>query len=549
MPFNPDEYLASGAGFNPDAYLANGSPPKSPLKIGEEGFGDALRETLKGTDWITRNAAGAGTAVGDIYQGAKQFFGAADPQQLEANRIMAEEAPVGSFAGNAALTAIPFGTIGQGLKGAAMIGAGYGALQPVQGDQSVANVLKGKLMNTGLGAAGGVAGQYVGDKIGAALANKAATRSAQQSVNQPIDKTLQDALAAGFKAPPTSVNPTWWNQLKEGIAGKVATAQTASNVNADLTDALSRKAVGLAKDAPLTSQAMQQIRSQAYQQGYEPVASLGTVKVDGAYQKTISAIVNKYRGVSNSFPGAAPDDVAELARPYLVNQFDAGDALQTSQFLRDQANEAFRAGKTGLGKASKDIAKAIEDQIERSLSANGVSTAIPIQINGQQTYVSPADLLKNFRDARKLMAKAHTVEDAIVEGGGTINAKKLAQRAQAGKPLTDELATIGNFANNFGKAMQPRAQVAGPAVSKLNSFAALMGGSAGGVMGGLPGAIAGSAAPFIVPPAMRSRLLSDAVQQQLLNRYGPSIFERGGNALAQNLPMGLTVGGLEAMGQ
>lgn len=34
-----------------------------PLKIGKEAFGDTLRETLRNTDWLTRNIAGAGSAV------------------------------------------------------------------------------------------------------------------------------------------------------------------------------------------------------------------------------------------------------------------------------------------------------------------------------------------------------------------------------------------------------------------------------------------------------------------------------------------------------
>ena len=34
-----------------------------PLKIGKEGLGDSLREVLRDTDWLTRNIAGAGSAV------------------------------------------------------------------------------------------------------------------------------------------------------------------------------------------------------------------------------------------------------------------------------------------------------------------------------------------------------------------------------------------------------------------------------------------------------------------------------------------------------
>ena len=511
-----------------------------PLKIGKAGFEDAMRSTLNDEGWIGRNYAGVGTVFSDLYEGAKQFFGKGDTDQIQANKIIADEAPIGAFAGNAALAAIPMGGTSAGLKGAALVGGAFGALQPTENNETWQDRLKAKLINTGMGAAAGATGQVVADTLGKALASRLARNTNAMTANAPIDQTLAAARQEGFVVPPTSVNPALMNQLKEGIAGKIATAQTASNVNADLTDALARRAVGLPTNAPLTSDAMQAIRKQAFQQGYEPVAQIGMIPTDAKYQMEIDQIANKFQGAAKSFPGAISDDVSALIKPFKVGQFDAGDALQASQYLRDKAQQAFRNGDTGLGKAAKDASKAIEDQIERSLS---------LQIGGNTTYPSPQDLLKNFRDARQLMAKSHTIEDAIVKGGGTINAKKLAARVQAGKPLTDELKTIGDFANNFPKAMQPRQQVAGPAVSKLNSFSSLMGAVLGGAGGGIPGGLVGAAAPFVIPPAMRARLLSEAVQNGLLDeKYAVPLMLRGGNALSGYLaPAGIA--GAEAFSQ
>ena len=87
-----------------------------------------------------------------------------------------------------------------------------------------------------------------------------------------------------------------------------------------------------------------------------------------------------------------------------------------------------------MGKAYKDVAKAIEDKIERQLAAQGKGGA---------------ETLKNFRDARTLMAKSHMVEDSIIHGGGKVDPQKFAARVQARKPMTDEFKTIGNFANVF----------------------------------------------------------------------------------------------------
>lgn len=516
----------------------------APIKIGAEGFGEALRGELKNAGWAGRNLAGMGTAVTDLYQGAKQLFGQGDKQQIEAQKIIAEEAPIGALAGNVALTALPgvgqLARAGTGFKTAAGIGAGLGALAPVAGDQSAGNVISGKLQGAALGAAGGLAGQAVANKLSQYTAGKAAEMAALKETRKPIDQTIKDAIDAGLKIPPSSVTPSIRNLTAESIAGKDATKQIMSNENADVFDALARKATGLAPDAPLTTDAMQAVRKQAYQAGYEPVASVGTIPTDRAYLAQINAIANKYAGLVRSFPGAAPDDVAKLANIFKVANFDSGDALQASQFLRDRAKDAFRAGDTGIAKANKEVAKAIEDQLERHLSQNigGAQTMHAVQTPNGPVYLSGQDMLKNFRDARQLMAKAHTVEDAIVEGGGSINAKKLGQRVQQKKPLSDELAVIGNFANNFSKASQPRSQIQGPGVSKLGYYASTGIGAMLGIPFGVGGAAIGAAGTMAAPYAVRAALGSKPWQQSLIRDYGPTATTRAVSAFRDRATIG-----------
>lgn len=499
-------------------------------KTGKDAMPDFLREEMNNASPFIRNLAGAGTALSDLWEGAKQLVGKGNAEQIGYNKVMGDEAPVGKFVGNAALTAIPFGLAGNTVRSAAMVGAGVGALEPISGDQGFENVARGKLINAGLGAVTAGAGQKVANVAGDYVAGKLADLAAKKAQNAPLTKTLQDALDAGLVVPPSSVNPSAWNTMREGVAGKIATAQTASNRNAPVMDNLARKAIGLAPDEPLTSEATQLIRKQAYQTGYAPIEQLGTIPTDATYTKALDALMSKHQGASRSFPGAFADDVTKAIEPLKQAAFDAGDALKATQVLRDEAGAAFRAGDNALGHAKKGAAKAIEDQIERSLPAN-----------------SPA--LQNFRDARKLMAKSHTVEDAIVEGGGTIDPRKLATRFQAGKPLEGELRTIGAFAKNFPKATQPTSQVAGPGVSKLNSAMATGAGIAGFAAGG-PVGIGASVLPFVVPPAVRSVLLSGSSQRnQLAQLYKLGVPTRTANALLQYAPVGGTVAGLNAFAQ
>jgi hypothetical protein len=155
MPFDPDKYLSDSGGFDPDAYLGGGSASifaKGPLKIGKDAFGDTLRDTLKNTDWATRNIAGAGSAVVNAAEGLKGIFGKSDPNEVAAQKVIAEEAPIGNLAGNVAMLA-PTALIpgANTVTGAATIGAIQGAaLTP--GD--IAERAKAAVLGFGGGAAG-----------------------------------------------------------------------------------------------------------------------------------------------------------------------------------------------------------------------------------------------------------------------------------------------------------------------------------------------------------------------------------------------------------
>lgn len=502
-----------GSSANAQAPFANG-----PLKMGKERFADDLRAEVQGADWATRNIAGAGTALSNLFQRGKQIVGQGDEQAIQANRIIAEEAPVGSIAGNVALLA-PTAMIpgANTMAGAATVGAIAGAVQPTLGDEST-------LGNVATGAAFGIGGKVLGDAAAKGLRGILSKRitelAAKKSRNAPIDQTLREGIDAGFSVPPSMRGSGMTMRAAEGVAGPARTAGLFASKNQELTDSLARRAVGLPDDVPLTSEVMQGVRKAAYQRGYVPVANMGKVAADADYAKALDSVAKQYTGAAGSFKEAFPDEIGKLVKSFRVGKFDAGDALQASQALRDQANAAFRRGDTGFAKGAKSVAKALEDQIERTLSYkanagsawNAIDDVLGKRMSGadfdmlkgarlivgrlkdgklsqdqaiqnlQQFFAQgqptsktaraavekaaklimessnekemAAQALKGFRDARQLMAKAHTIEDAIVEGGGSVNAAKLAQRLQSGKPLTGELKTIAQMANNFPGIMR-----------------------------------------------------------------------------------------------
>ena len=448
---------------------------------------------------------GIASAPINLYLGTKQMFGGLSPVEqdvLRQNREAAGKAPVSSFVSNVATLAPTMLIPGANtVAGAGIVGGATGALQPVEGEQSLSNIAKNKAFSSALGAASGVGGQVIGNKAGAYLSSRVSKQEADAAAealrNAPKDATLSSALEAGYSVPRSLYNPTFISNRLESLGGKAAIKQQASANNQGVTDSLARKALGLAEDTPLTAENMQAIRKSAYQSGYAPLEKLGSVNTDKQYQTALDALVSARKSAANSFPGAVKDEITPTIDALRVGKFDAGEALKMTQILRDEANAAYRAGDNGLGTAKKGAAKAIEDQIERGLSASGQSGA---------------DLLKGFRDARTLMAKAHTVEDAIVEGAGIVNPGKLAARVQAGKPMTGELEIAGKFANTFPQVNQVGTRNPAAGVSKSEALAGALLGGGTAMATGNPIGLAAAALPLISHPA-RSIALSRALQK------------------------------------
>jgi hypothetical protein len=459
-----------------------------------------------------------------------QFFGErADPESLE-------------FKGGELLTDIA-GTAGIGgilSKAAKGLGAGPKIVNALQSGGfnlggKAAGTPAGKAadmaLRVGAGAAGGgAAAGLVGEDagtgamIGGALPPAVAgfgkagqlvrNVAGAKGVNPVLQQTLQEAQKAGYVVPPSMAGAGTGSRVLEGLSGKFKTNQLAGIKNQSVTDDLARTAIGLPKGTPLTSDAVQAVRQNAYKAGYEPIASISTPLTPAAnYAQALDDVAKQYSGPAKSFPGVAKADVDELISTFKgVQSFGADDALGAIQILRNNASDAFRAGNNAMGKAQREIAEILEDQIEQSLSAvsKGAQAMNPVKMpNGQTVYMTGKDMLKNFRDARTLMAKAHTVEDAIREGGGMVDAKVIAREFQRNpKRLSGELETIGKFANNFGDvAGVPKSGNANP-FTVLDFFT-------GGV-----GAGAGAAPLMALPLARvgaRQSILSKPFQQQFVS--------------------------------
>lgn len=335
----------------------------------------------------------------------------------------------------------------------------------------------------------------------------------EKEANAVRDATLRAAQAEGYVATPGAVTPTGKNIVAERMAGKTHLEQLASVQNQEVTNKLARRAVGLPENAPLTSDNMRKIRAEEYTKGYEPIKQLGEIKTDPAFLDDLIAVESRYAGAGASFPGAVPETVSKLVQNFTVDKFSARDAVDVTRTLREQAKANFKKGEDALAKAQLDVSNALENQIERSLTAANRPDA--------------ANMLEQFRLSRQRMAVAHTIEDAIKEGGGSVIASKLARDIQSGKYVSGDVKTIAEFANVFPRVMQAPSQIGAPGAGTVlgRSLSGGAGAAAGLMVGGPTGAGIGGAigaiAPEAVSAAMRNYLLSPMGQSRLLPNYEP----------------------------
>lgn len=347
---------------------------------------------------------------------------------------------------------------------------------------------------------------------------KQAKLDRQQQLNAVRDRTLAAGQQAGYVVTPGSVSPTGANVITERLANKSQLEQLSSIHNQAVTDKLARKAVGLPETAELTSDAMKQIRKDEFKKGYEPVKQIGAVATDADYAADLNNVVAKFKGASASFPGAVPDEITNLVKAFKQGTFDSGDALAATEMLRSQARGNFKKGDTGLAKAQIAISTALENQIERKLA-----------------ITNQTDLLNQFRNSRQRMAISHTIEDAIREGTGTVNPKKLASDVQSSKYLSGELKTAGEFANAFPRVSQSSANIGAPTGSLMGRVGAgAIGAGAGYMVGGVPGAALGASlgtqfAPEIVSSGLRNYLLSKTGQARIAPNYQQNFLMRNIN--------------------
>ena len=486
---------------------------------------EAFQERYGPTGGFLKNFdVGVGKALTDMGLGIKQLASFRNPgrraeleqeaqrkRQIDAPLIGTAGGKLGAVTGGIAAT-LPILAI-PGLNtipGAIGTGAAFGAVQPATGTGE-------RAINTGIGGAMGGVGQVLGGKLanfaGKRLADRAVKNEASRVARQPINELVARARAEGLVIPPTTANPSGLNKALEGFSGKLSTGQGASVLNQRKFNNLAKRSIGIPDDVPLTDTAIKAVRQKAGRV-YRDIANEADVFAD---QKFIDDLINLPREMDElraDFPDLklkGADEVRELADGLFRDKFSSKSALEVVKRLRKDSTTNFKSfddpAKRSLAFAQRKAADAVDDLLVRNMRQQGSD-----------------QLASQYDQARRLIAKTHSVESALNKAGN-ISGRKLAQQLNKGKPLSGELDLIAQFSDAFPKAARPTTE-SFPGISPLDvGFSGIVGG--GALAAGSPGAGVIAALPIFRALARRGMLSGPAQNAMLTPAANPGMFGRG----------------------
>lgn len=294
-------------------------------------------------------------------------------------------------------------------------------------------------------------------------------------LNAPKRQILADAQKAGYVLPQSEINPGFFNDRLEGIAGKAALNQQSVINNQGVTTALARKALGIPDDVPIDIPTLEALRKQ-HGQVYAEVSQIPTPP----------SIAHGYS--QNSIRQVSSKNIVE-------------DLKQTRNDMQGWYEAARRSGNP--------------DELKKAKMLDAKAKNLEIELEQRAQMSGNPELVDKLRQARTEIAKTYEVQNALNVASGEVNPVSIGATLNAEKPLTGELKTIGQFQQQFPKYSKAGEKAQTPGVSKVEAMMSLMGGAGGAAAFGPGGSLLGLA-PFLSTP-IRNMLLSKPYQARFKN--------------------------------
>jgi len=310
--------------------------------------------------------AGIGGGMTSMYEGAKQLVGLGDEEAIQQHKdAMAGlnttgGGMVGDIIGQTAATFPAMMVGGATLPGAAAIGAGVGALQPVTEDES-------RLANMGMGGIGGAAGKYLGDKV---------SRMMQGNPNAGLNSAEQRALDAGQdmgfrQTPGYATGSKGLQKVEARMESNPLTSRAIESVqenNQKVMNQVAAKSLGETSDT-LDSEVLGTVKRKI-SDTYNKVAD------DSVRQIDPDDVIDRLVAVADKSEGVIPKDLLDDSLTNQLYKFAAkGEATgkqlqQLSSKLNKQANKNMTTpmGDRDLGIALFEVKDIVDDYLGSGLA-------------------------------------------------------------------------------------------------------------------------------------------------------------------------------------
>jgi peptidoglycan hydrolase-like protein with peptidoglycan-binding domain len=256
-----------------------------------------------------------------------------------------------------------------------------------------------------------------------------------------LAEALRKGQDAGLVTPPAMSNPTVGNVVLNTISGKGAQGQAASTINAPTIQGLAAEHVGLNPDAPLTQTAIRAVRHEAVA-SYRALSGAGDIGVDHTWGQLLDQLKGEFE--TGSFNARTESPIISEIKSLDVDHFDTGHAINVIEDLRASSRAAFNSDNGRLGYAYRQLANGLENQISRGLELKS-TLGVPGSVTPQAVTA--------FKQARQLIARTHTIEDAM-SGNDQVSMPKLIRAFNNDEPIGGKLGEAVQYAAQFPKAVQ-----------------------------------------------------------------------------------------------
>lgn len=250
---------------------------------------------------------------------------------------------------------------------------------------------------------------------------------------------------AGFSITPDEAGAGAVGRTAAGLSGEAKLSKNLSNKNqAPIVQKIS-KDLELPEGTVLDREATEAVRDKQGQ-AYEVVRKTGKVTADDAFKAELEAAAADVRTAAEDFGHRKESPILKIVDSLLEKDtFDANSAVSEIKNLRKDAKKAFRGGDEELGMGSLDVARALENVLDRHVEKLSTSN----EYGGLQ--IAP-DAMAALKKARVIIAKSYAADKAL--RGTEINPQVYATMLENRVPLTGGSKEVAEFARDFPRSSQ-----------------------------------------------------------------------------------------------